>query len=335
MSVATSESSSTIACPLCASANFSVLSCQDGKSKKPLNTALCNSCGLVFVLPLPSDAELEHYYGVAYRQDYKKVYTPKIKHVWRAARNALERLPLLESCIGQGNKVLDIGAGGGEFVTVLMRRGYQSEGVEPNIGYGNFAKDNYGASIHQGMLKNVFPGLSKNYYDVVTAFHVFEHVNTPQTWLKLIHELLSEQGKLILEVPNILSASGAPTNVFFRAHLFHYTPATLQATLAQAGFILQASDTNESDGIIRMCFQKMPAALFEYNKKQEVERVLSTHRKRNWANYTLNYGWHKLKCRFQQLFVEYRLPYKFKNASHLLQEVFSVKASSSHSKLVS
>lgn len=146
-------------CPLCGGEGKIVLCQHDGKTGAALTSAVCTDCGLVQVVPLPEQQALEAYYSQSYRQDYKKVDVPKLKHVWRAGNNALLRLPLLEKNTSPGARILDVGSGGGEFVALLKQRNYQPEGIEPNVGYGNFARSSYGLPIHLGMLGQVLQNL--------------------------------------------------------------------------------------------------------------------------------------------------------------------------------
>jgi 2-polyprenyl-3-methyl-5-hydroxy-6-metoxy-1,4-benzoquinol methylase len=257
-------------CPLCGGENKIILCPHDGKTAAALTTAVCTDCGLVQVVPLPEQQVLEAYYSQSYRQDYKKVDVPKLKHIWRAGNNALLRLPILEKNTRPGAWVLDVGSGGGEFVALLKERNYQPEGIEPHVGYGGFTQASYGLPIHQGMLGQIIQNLEPQSYDAITAFHVFEHVNPPAAWLSQVYHLLKPKGVLILEVPNILHVQCAPNNVFFKAHLFHYSPNTLRAMLASQSFTWLDSDTGEQEGIIRMAFRKeqQPAAYF-YDRSAE------------------------------------------------------------------
>lgn len=122
----------------------------DAKSQETLHVAICKGCGLVQQDPIPSEQELHHFYTHNYRVDYKKTYTPKPKHVYRAGMAGLDRLRFLKRNGLAGGKLLDIGAGGGEFVYLSKRSGYRSVGVEPNIGYSEFAKSQYGVQVTTG-----------------------------------------------------------------------------------------------------------------------------------------------------------------------------------------
>jgi SAM-dependent methyltransferase len=77
--------------------------------------------------------------------------------------------------------------------------------------------------------------------DVVTLFHVLEHVHEPGSFLAEIHGILAADGLLFLEVPNFGSAAArrdpvAWTGTAISDHVLHYTGASLERLLGDAGF---------------------------------------------------------------------------------------------------
>jgi 2-polyprenyl-3-methyl-5-hydroxy-6-metoxy-1,4-benzoquinol methylase len=167
--------------------------------------------------------ELRHFYAHTYRTDYKKTYTPKTKHIYRAGTAAIERVNFLRSHGVHGGKLLDVGAGGGEFVYISKARGYDSRGIEPNVGYSEFARNQYGAEIKTGELCE-----TGEIYDIITMFHVLEHMPNFNS-LKMAWSMLNEEGYLFIEVPNIETTDASPHNIYFKAHLFYFNRATLSA----------------------------------------------------------------------------------------------------------
>ncbi|MBI5192370.1 MAG: hypothetical protein HZA08_02880 [Nitrospirae bacterium] len=105
-------------CALCQNEEFETVSEVDAKSSDKLLVSLCNKCGLIQQNPIPTADELRAYYSYYYRVDYKKSYSPKLKHVFRAAITALQRIEFLcKSNITKGC-LLDVGAGGGVYLFV-------------------------------------------------------------------------------------------------------------------------------------------------------------------------------------------------------------------------
>ncbi len=210
-----------MSCVICGGDLFFEFKKRDSKSSKELNIAFCNGCGLIFQNPLPSSKELEEYYSHNYRSEYKNTYTPKPKHIHRAGKTAIKRISFLKENGIDSGRLVDIGAGGGEFVYMASAFGFESEGIEPNIGYSEYAKQNYQKSIKTGTLEDVGSG-----YDVITMFHVLEHIpNLPDVFERL-YTALNPNGVLFIEVPWIETKDASPSNIYFGAHLFYFSSAT-------------------------------------------------------------------------------------------------------------
>ena len=120
-------------CSLCGNSNFKTISSKDAKSSEYLLVSMCCHCGLIQQTPTPSTDELKVYYSYNYRKDYKKSYIPKPKHVFRAGNTALQRIQFLKSSNITTGTLLDVEAGGGEFVYLAEKLGFNSSGIEPNI----------------------------------------------------------------------------------------------------------------------------------------------------------------------------------------------------------
>ncbi len=102
----------SIPCNLCESTNIDVLSTVD-RERKYLRTVICKDCGLVWTDPRPDKQQLRDYYENDYRLQYKGTYTPKLKHVYRAGKVAIDRYSRIKKYIKKSDKIIDIGSGGG------------------------------------------------------------------------------------------------------------------------------------------------------------------------------------------------------------------------------
>jgi 2-polyprenyl-3-methyl-5-hydroxy-6-metoxy-1,4-benzoquinol methylase len=256
-----------------------------------LDVRICSSCGLVQQCTLPTDGALRVYYSHHYRTDYKKTYRPKNKHVFRAGIAAGNRLAFLESSISNGDKNslkglrhLDVGAGGGEVVFAAQALlGLESIGIEPNEGYSEFARITYGIEVRTAELSDVI----SERFDLVTMFHVLEHMPKPLQVFELLFSMINPDGLLLIEVPNIEQADASPHNIFFRAHLLYYSRATL---LFAASRWFEPIRIDEQ-GNLRVLFKRRstPEAP-QQPSPSDVEKTLRRLSEKGWTEYIIKGG---------------------------------------------
>ena len=272
-----------MSCTLCGGNDFKIISEKDSKSKGELIVCVCNTCSMVSQNPIPTEQEVERYYATEYRQDYKQVFEPKLKHVYRAGNLALNRLGFLTKNNVTSGKLLDVGAGGGEFTYVSSQSGFDSTGIEPNIGYSNYAKDQYQANVKTGQLTDI-----DDKFDVITMFHVMEHIPDPVKTFKKLYDLLKDDGSLFIEVPNIESFSQSPDNTFFKAHIHYFSAATLIACASQ---YFDSIDLDSSDNNIRILFSRgLSIKEFEIPTKVDIEISKTVLTQKGWFNYVFKGG---------------------------------------------
>jgi hypothetical protein len=142
--------------------------------------------------------------------------------------------------------LLDIGTGDGEFLDVARAAGYDVVGTEPSATGAGLASAR-GHDVRTGTLEEIDFGDRR--FDLVTVWHVLEHVSRPGNFLLRAHRLLRPGGLLFVAVPNeewILlprrlrwysSRHPLPRLVTGEEiHLTHFQPPTLKGALCRAGF---------------------------------------------------------------------------------------------------
>jgi len=285
-------------CCVCDSEGHETIQRRDAKSFEPLELHECLSCGHVQQGKMPSDQELLTYYSHHYRSDYKAVYKPKNKYIFRAGRIAIERLKVLEPYQGSGKSLLDVGAGGGEFVYLAKRSGWDATGIEPNVGYSEFARQEYDVQVRTATLNDQPSGM----VDVVTMFHVLEHMPRPRLSMQLIHERLNPDGLLLIEIPNLLQKDASPHNVFFKAHVQYFNRDTLLLLTSELFECIEVQDT----GNLRALFRKRSVADPARSPSPEAVRENSARfHSKGWAQYLFQGGgWRKPFSRIRRHFAE-------------------------------
>lgn len=287
-------------CNLCNGRGMHRVADTDSKNGEPLDVFLCNTCGLIQQAPLPDEESLAKYYSTLYRIDYKGTRQPRARHVFRSAGQAVDRLKFLKRAGLHSGSLLDIGAGSGEFVAMSRKAGYRASGIEPNLGYSEYARNEYAVGVRTGEIRD-----AKGRHDIVTLFHVLEHLRSPDETFARLHRLLNPDGRLFIEVPWILSGAISPTNRYFKAHLFYFDAQSLAACASRH---FEMTDV-ETKGNLRMLLQprKNPGALIlpppEY--AAEVRRRINHQ---GWLRYlTHGKGWRKPFTKLRRIMDEHRV----------------------------
>jgi SAM-dependent methyltransferase len=175
----------------------------------------CADCHHVWLNPRPAVAEL----GVIYPPTYYAYNYGKISPIARRAKEMLDRRKIariVQSCDRDPRAYLDIGCGDGRFLKVMERLGVPRSGL-----YGLELDQAVVGRLHDAGFPGVFcervedaTGIPEGGVDLITMFHVIEHVDNPATVVRRIHDWLSPGGVFALETPNLDSLD---------ARLFHKT----------------------------------------------------------------------------------------------------------------
>lgn len=236
-------------CRLCGGKEREVLATR-GRGMEPLTTVVCRGCGLVSHHPLPDPEEVAAFYATRYRVAYKGGWEPKRKHALRALRGAIARAGRLAPLLPAGGRVLDVGASSGEFTYVMQRAGFAARGIEPNQGYGEFARRTYGVAVETGGLAEA--AVAPASLDLVTLNHVLEHLADPWDALRRIGGWLAPGGLLFIEVPDLSGVRKQAANTFHGAHIWNFTPQTLVLLAWRQGFVpLSAEDAAGTSVVFR------------------------------------------------------------------------------------
>jgi SAM-dependent methyltransferase len=191
--------------------------------------------GLVRNDPIPGDEELAKFYAEDYRTSYKGAETPRRRQILRNFRRVADHLRRFRDVLEPVGKVLDVGAGSGEFAFLLTEMGKQVTGVEPNAGYAAYCREELGLDVRTAHLA---PDLFEaGQFDLIRLNHVLEHLNDPVGYLAMIATWLAPGGLLYVEVPNIETYCREKSrgNMFHFGHIFNFNPWTLRTAAALAG----------------------------------------------------------------------------------------------------
>ena len=122
----------------------------------PLRTVLCTETGLVRNDPVPDDEELAKFYSEEYRIAYKGARRPRRRQILRNFRRVASHIRRFRDVIEPAQRVLDVGAGSGEFVFLMQALGKEVVGIEPNKDYSAWCREELGIDVRTAHLG---PGL--------------------------------------------------------------------------------------------------------------------------------------------------------------------------------
>lgn len=219
------------ACPISGSIDAVLVSPKD-RHGKPLRNIMCQKSGLIYVDPVPFE-NTEEFYQTEYRKSYKGVHRPKPKHVYRAGKIALERYSRLSEFLPPSANCLDAGSSSGEFVYLLQSRDHNAQGVEANIPYAEYSRSQLEIPV------SILPFSefkTEEKFDLITMFHVLEHLEHPVRDLSRLGDYLKPGGYFVIEVPNILYPDMAFSHKWHPGHLFSFSAMTLSMLMRKAGF---------------------------------------------------------------------------------------------------
>ncbi len=156
------------------------------------------------------------------------------------ARYYLDRLEA--HATGRG-RLLDIGCGTGTTLVEAQARGWKVLGLEPGKAAAAVARERLGAGGQERVTEGYFPDdlpAGERVFDAITLLDVLEHFVDPIGFLRVIGRHLAPGGRLFVQVPNwdslLVQLEGKASSVICTGHWSHFSPATLPAVLARAGF---------------------------------------------------------------------------------------------------
>jgi 2-polyprenyl-3-methyl-5-hydroxy-6-metoxy-1,4-benzoquinol methylase len=158
----------------------------------------CKNCNMVYVSPRLKNSIVDLLYNEKpYTEFYKIKLIPSIDY--RRNVLAVNKYSQIARYFSKPGKVLDIGSGLGEVLSVFQEKKWDCLGIEFNGFAADYSRKTFGLNI---INKNIHDfGLSEK-YDVIMLWGVLEHLYEPLKILNKVHELLKEDGILLLEVPS-------------------------------------------------------------------------------------------------------------------------------------
>ncbi len=180
--------------------------------------------GILKTIPQPNKADLDRYYeseDYISHTDSKRNWFEKIYHLVKK-KAISDKIKLISTDKKVTGKLLDIGAGTGDFLVAAKNKGWDTLGFEPNANAQKILLEKKISTMES------LDDIPNHSIDVITMWHVLEHVYDLEIQVQSLYRILKEDGILIIAVPNYQSFDAQYYKEFWAAydvprHLWHFS----------------------------------------------------------------------------------------------------------------
>jgi SAM-dependent methyltransferase len=223
------------------------------------DVVVCGDCGAGFADDIPDQAAFDRYYRDLSKYEY---------HQRDGAESDFDRrrLAIIADIIAPfiaraDARILDVGCATGRLLALLRDKGFPNvHGLDPSPSCAAAAERLYGIPVRTTTLSRLHE--SGETFDVVILVGVLEHINDLDTALREVHDVLSPEGIVYVEVPDALTFAdwpNAPFQDFSTEHINFFSPVSLANLMARHGFVTRFSEQNAREQSYRTTMSNVSA----------------------------------------------------------------------------
>ncbi|GAB3892676.1 class I SAM-dependent methyltransferase [Spirosoma agri] len=220
-----------------------------------------------------------------------------INTAYRLVRNHTlqSKLTLINKLNGGKGQLLDVGCGTGAFLDTCKQAGWQVSGMEPDQDARAIAQKKLNADI-QPSLESLS---GKQPVDIITLWHVLEHIPNLNETIPQLNNLLDPKGTLLIAVPNSDSYDAQYFKEYWAAydvprHLHHFTPSTIEVLFKKHGLTLVDKKPMVFDAFyIAMLSTRYMTGKTDYLKSVRIGLASNNHAKQTGNSSSLIYLFQK------------------------------------------
>lgn len=271
-------------CPVCSASNLKnhKVVKDYSVSQESFNIMVCENCNFQFTNPRPNQEEIGKYYkSEDYISHSDKSNTP-INFLYKLARKyALSSKKKLINSITKNKKgrILDYGCGTGYFLKTMKDNGWKTYGIEPNDDARKIAssKSKVEENIEDLKLKN-------KKFDVITLWHVLEHIHNLNETMKVLKTILKEKGKIVIAVPNIESYEQSVFEEQWAAydvprHLYHFSQDTMNTLILKHGLKIKKIHPMKLDSY----YISLLSNKYKFDKNKFIKSIITGYKSNIYA----------------------------------------------------
>lgn len=217
-----------------------IVSCKDYTATNEFFDLILNEeFEMLITSPKPREENLSKYYDSDAYISHTDSSKSLIDKIYQIVKNYTigKKVKLINSFHTEEKSILDIGCGTGDFLEASKRNGWNVVGIEPNKKAKNIAvkKVNSTKVKASPFYKNIDSLLKEKenqQFDIITMWHVLEHVYHLEDYISKLEQLLKPTGRLIIAVPNYKSYDANYYGEFWAAydvprHLWHFSQKSI------------------------------------------------------------------------------------------------------------
>ena len=195
-----------------------------------LDIVACRSCGLVWNRNMAKESAQIQFYRHENRAG-SRVRGSYLRSMLGRASGIVE---FLGDDLQPGLRHLDVGCAEGTLLALTRSKGLVVQGLELDAKFSQFARKVRQLEVHETPLER--GPLQSESFDLISFIHVLEHLVHPVRVLTAARRLLSQKGRLVVEVPNLNQPLPAARRFFRPKHNFYFSEQTLRIAVDSAGY---------------------------------------------------------------------------------------------------
>jgi 2-polyprenyl-3-methyl-5-hydroxy-6-metoxy-1,4-benzoquinol methylase len=232
---------------------------------------VCQNCQTAFTQNMPDGKEIIRYYQSENYISHSNTRKGIINTIYHYVREyMLGKKQQLVNTISKKTTgtALDIGCGTGYFLHTLQQAGWQVQGIEADEKARQFASTQFNLQVSS---PEKLQTLATQSFDVITLWHVLEHIHDLDSYMTEIARILKIDGVLVIAVPNYQSADAKHYKEMWAAwdvprHLWHFSQKSIQTLADRFGFAVTQQHIMPFDSfyvaLLSEKYKKNPFALF-------------------------------------------------------------------------
>lgn len=206
-----------------------------------------NKLEMYITSPRPDENDLGNYYDSKEYISHTDSKDSFIDKLYQAVKNFTikRKVKLIEPFKIKDKSILDIGCGTGDFLVACRNNGWEVQGVEPNAKAMEISSGKLSSIGDMPKRRVVFQDIQelidmKKKYDVISMWHVLEHIYNLTEYIELLKSLLNKNGVLIIAVPNFKSFDAHYYSEHWAAydvprHLWHFSKKSIKILFEKVG----------------------------------------------------------------------------------------------------